>query len=340
MPANPAIDSLMLGLHRFPVLSHERQLLLARQVQDWLAWQPQDGPCPPRIQRRGLRARNALLETNIRLVISNASRYRHIYQSNPDRLADLIQEGCLGLLRAIEKFDPTRGYAFSTYATPWIRQAIGRAVPHIADSIRLPEHIHNQHRKLSRLIATYEAEHGKRPEIAWLVDESGLTEQQVRHVIVCGSMKLVSLDQRVTGKDTEASTLSDLIADQHRSTPAEVLDATDRQQVAREILQALPPGPRDILQATVMDGLDHQSAGKIFGVSRSRIGQRRQDALELARRLAPQGYYDSNTTTQSTCTECGEPFWPDTSKQSICSSSCRVARRRANRAKQRQPIAA
>ena len=118
-----------------PLLTHEEELLLGRSVQQWLALEIEGSPTPEqkRIIRRGQKAKERMFNANLRLVVSIAKRYTRAVTKL--ELADLIQEGCIGLNRAIEKFDPARGYKFSTYSYWWIRQGITRAINQLERTI-------------------------------------------------------------------------------------------------------------------------------------------------------------------------------------------------------------
>ena len=324
--ADSATDFIMQRISRYPVLSHERQLLLARQVRTWFDWSSDDGPCPPSIEKRGRRAKDRLIETNMRLVVSQATRFRHLWQQNPDRLNDLIQEGAIGLNRAIEKFDPARGYSFSTYAISWIRQGVSRKAGAAFDTIRWPEHIHWQHSKLSKLISTFEAEHGYRPTAQWLADASGLTIEKVHATIVIGSVRVTkSLDQLPHGGD--GTSIGDLIPDNRCSDPDEILDRELRLELLDQLLQQLPDQDRILMRRLHIDRATYKEAGAELGVSRSRIGQRATEILERLRQQAGGATFDHVDPVP--CIQCGEQFIPVlSSRQQLCSTTCRSQRRR------------
>ena len=317
---------------RHPVLRHDRQLELSYRVRKWLDWPADSGPCPSAVEARGRRAKQRLMETNLRLVVSMAARYRHVWQRCPDVYSDLIQEGCFGLNRAIEKFDPTRGYCLSTYSIPWIRQSIGRSVPYITDTIRRPGHIHDQWRKLSRLITTYESEHGVRPSIEWLAQQSGLSEKEVCHTCVCGAMKVVSLDQPARNDfGADETTLGDLLADERSITPDEQLHQDSRLELAHQLIAQLPDKERQLIAGLYLEGANHAEYGAQIGVSRTRVGQLKLQALERMRG-------DHNPSTDEgyparQCTVCGTTFTPAAAGRQVCSTDCRNERRRqCNRA--------
>ena len=272
-----AIDFLIQQATRVPVLSHGRQLELSKQVRHWLDWPTTQEPCPSDVIRRGKRAKDKLIETNLRLVISIASRYKHVWHQRPDRLADLIQEGTLGLVRAIEKFDPSRGYALSTYATPWIRQTIGRFISHL-DILRLPDHVHLHRRQLERLVASLGPERSSNPSIAWLAAHSGLTERQVTTALATTSMRVDSLDYVLASGD--GSPLIELIADQSSITPQEALEATDRFEQLHSLVSSLPPKEHDVVIGHSLHGLNFATCGQAIGISRESARKLHERAIQ------------------------------------------------------------
>ena len=318
---------------RYPVLKHDRQLELAYRVRAWLDWDPSSGPCPTSIEAKGRKAKARLMETNLRLVVSQAARYRYVWQSQPDLYADLIQEGVFGLNRAIEKYDPTRGYAFSTYAIAWIRQSIGRGVAYHVDTIRRPLHIHDRQRALARLIGSYEAEHGVRPPIEWLVQRSGIAEEHVRQAIVIGQMKLVSLDQSARDSaGADGSSLADLIPDRRTTSPDDQLITDHRIELANQLLESLDESEQQLIRGLYFDGLTHAECRPLIGnLSRSAVGIRKAVALDKLRTAAAEIAPDPDAALVDTvvCDQCGDHFRPTLrNRQRFCSDACRIQRRR------------
>jgi RNA polymerase sigma factor (sigma-70 family) len=289
MPQDPAVTAIMNAAGRYPVLPPAQQLFLARQVRSWLDWPADAGPCPTPIEARGRKAKQRLLETNIRLIVTIANKLA-VSTNTRAELADLIQEGTLGLNRAIEKFDPARGYQFSTYAYFWCRQSIGRAAKRDS-SIYIPEGAQALWSTLSKLITSYEQKHGYRPSIDWLIAESGLSRRAIERCIVIGQVRSTkSLDAHLKGSSgDDASTLLDLVVDHHDDHDDEPAnDSTHRTELLHQLLSQLPERDRDIIHRIDLQGQRHADLSASYGLSRSRIGQLHRRAHERLQELADQ----------------------------------------------------
>jgi RNA polymerase primary sigma factor len=279
--------ALSLYLHemgRVPRLSAQEEIRLALMVQQGKREQQralQNNALPAAdIMERAKDARHRLTEANLRLVVSIAKRYQYRGLA----LGDLIQEGNNGLMIAVEKFDPGRGFKFSTYATWWIRQFVSRAIENQARTIRLPVHTVEAINKIGKVSARLHQELGREPTVAEIAEQMGSSATKVRDFLKAGQQP-VSLETPV-GEDND-NELGDLLEDQLFQSPAEVTAQHQLQASIADALQDLNERERRILQLRygLLDGTSHSltEVGALLNISRERVRQIEIKALQKLR---------------------------------------------------------
>ena len=277
------------NIGRYPLLTKEDESRLAQLIEDGreAKVELERGTSDPlrrrQLQRRAQRgdaATEQFINSNLRLVVSIAKRY----QSPELPLLDLVQEGNLGLMHAVSKFDWRKGFKFSTYASWWIRQAISRGIDNTARTIRLPVHAGEQVRRLLRTKRQFEGRNGRSPSFAELAEALEMPEAQVVELLVQGS-EPVSLDSPIDGdSDTE---LGDLVADALTPSP---LDAVTDAMLSGEVdklLAVLDDRERDVLRLRFGFGGDEpktlEEVGYALHLTRERIRQIERAALSKLR---------------------------------------------------------
>jgi RNA polymerase primary sigma factor len=258
-----SLDLFLRQAGRYPLLTKDEEVMLAKAI-----------------EAGDLLAKRRMIESNLRLVVSIAKQYRG--QGVP--FLDLIQEGVLGLNRAVEKFDWRRDLKFSTYATWWIRQAVQRSIANSGRTIRLPVHVSDRLRAIERARRSLEASLGREPSEEEIARAAELTQDAVAETLGL-ARKTVSLHEPV-GEDGD-SELGDMIADPDAGNPEELAETHLRHEKLREGLARLGDRKRRILEMRFgLDGQDPRNLeeiGRIVGLTRERVRQLEAEALrELA----------------------------------------------------------
>jgi len=261
--SNDSVRMYLSEIGRVPLIDAKKEVELAR-----------------RIRKGDASAKQQLAEANLRLVVSIAKKYIGRGLS----FLDLIQEGNIGLFRAVEKFDPERGFKFSTYATWWIRQAITRAIADQARTIRIPVHMVETINKLTHTQRRTVQELGREPTVEELAVELGMDVKKVRHILKI-SQDIISLEAPVGSE--EDNTLGDFIEDKDAISPFESTNKELKKENVHDMLKFLTPRERKIIEMRfgLTDGIGHtlEEVGKEFGVTRERIRQIEAKVLQKMR---------------------------------------------------------
>ena len=261
-----SIQTYLKEISKEPLLSAEEEVELAK-----------------RIEKDDMEAKKRMIRANLRLVVSIAKKY--IGRSPKLSFLDLIQEGNLGLFRAVEKFDWRRGYKFSTYATWWIRQSINRALADQSRTVRIPVHMVEKISKYTKVRKDLFQSLGREPSAEEVAAEMGLEVDKVRHIVKI-YQTATSLEAPV-GDDEDNSTLADFIEDEETTPPSVDAGRKLLKERLHEVMEDLDDREKKILAMRfgLGDGVTHtlEEVGQVFDVTRERIRQIQAKALEKIR---------------------------------------------------------
>jgi RNA polymerase primary sigma factor len=260
--AEDAVRLYLRSIGRVPLLTREDEVRLAK-----------------RIEQNDMSAKNSLIEANLRLVVSIAKRYT----GRGLTLLDLIQEGNLGLIRAVEKFDWRRGFKFSTYATWWIRQAITRALADQSRTIRIPVHMVERMNRVARAKRSLLQQNNREPSFEEIAELVEMTPKKVEEILKLGQ-EPVSLEAPVGGEEGDAS-LGDFISDEAGDRPLEVVANRIRDADLQKVLDSLPWRERRVIELRYGLGdkgpMTLEDIGHEVGVTRERVRQIESKTLAM-----------------------------------------------------------
>ena len=293
-----SVRSYLKDIGRIPLLEHDEEILLGRQVQRMMELEEmkkelgfddkqlaESMDVPHRKIRNelwaGQKAKDKMVTANLRLVVSVAKKYT---KRNME-LLDLIQEGTIGLVRGVEKFDPGRGYKFSTYAYWWIRQGITRAIAEKSRAIRLPIHVTENLNKLKKAQRELSQLNGRMPTLAELAVELELSEDEVKD-LMCKARQPTSLEIKI-GENRDTS-LVDLLEDESQ-IPDEILESLCIKEDIRKLIRSLPEMQAAVISmrygigSEVLAPMSMTAIGQVLNMSRDRVRTLEQKALKTLR---------------------------------------------------------
>ena len=259
-PDNGNIDQFLDEMGRTPLLTAAEEITLGIAVKT-----SQSPAATPGEKRAGKRAKDRMIKANLRLVVTVSRKYLH-RQLGQLEFGDLVQEGCIGLNRAVEKFDPELGYKFSTYAYWWIRQSISRAIDQTATTIRVPTSMNLALTKLNQLPSGLNDE-----QICKLLEVSDTQLKNLRHAFAAKST--ASLDMNL-GSDMDSSTLSDILCDEQSIPNFDKFQWDEVKKCLRDHAKLAMNNDQELLRRNVVEEQSLQSIANEIGISRERVRQK------------------------------------------------------------------
>ena len=282
---NNSVTSYLKEIGRTPLLKSEDEVNLANKIQAMLPLLEKKDLTPEeqKIVRQGQMAKRKMTQANLRLVVSIAKKY----QNRGLSLLDLIQEGSIGLMRAAEKFDPSKGYKFSTYSYWWIRQAMTRAIANYARTIRLPIHITQDLNKIKKVNRQLSQKLGRKPTEAEVAEELDIELTKLRSLSEAARMtRPRSLNATIDENQTE---LGQILPDDSGS-PSDFVAERETVSKVQNLLDTLSPKQRDviILRYGLKDGqtMTYEQIGNVCGISRERVRQIKNKAMKQLKKRA------------------------------------------------------
>lgn len=294
-----SVRSYLRDIGRIPLLEHEEEIMLGRKVQRLMEIKAAETLVKPKTKEdlagvlgislkelkrdllNGEKAKDKMVTANLRLVVSVAKKYT---KRNME-LLDIIQEGTIGLVRGVEKFDPTRGYKFSTYAYWWIRQGITRAIAEKSRSIRLPIHVTENLNKLKKAQRELSQINGQMPNVFELSDYLGLTVEEIKD-LMCKAKQPTSLEIKI-GENRDTA-LIDLLEDESQ-LPDNLLEQQYIKEDIRELIESLPEMQAAVISMRygigdeMLEPMSMTAIGQILNMSRDRVRTLENKALRSLR---------------------------------------------------------
>lgn len=273
-----AVSDYLQSIGRIPLLTADEEILLGNRVRRWKDW---EGEPPAHVVRSGKKAHDRMVSANLRLVVSLAKKYTYRGHEYGLDFMDLVQEGSIGLARSVDKFDPARGYKFSTYAYWWTMQSITRAMQTSTSTkhaIRVPINARETYNKAARLSLEYEQHNGEKPSIPLLAGMMDVKPERLTETLkLVNQAKTISTDSKFL---EDGTSLIDMIAD-----PNSTVEVNLDHELAYQALSKLPDEIQEIVERAVIKEESMVQIGKESGVSRENIRIKKQRGLNKMRHM-------------------------------------------------------